>query len=395
MNRLEEKKWLKHLAKGRTFIYYPTRKREETLETLVGDIHSRIFKGSSSDLVRCLFRSVKMSKTEIKKLKEIIKLYPYSPDAKYLIVQIKFQNGQKKKAITDLVDLIKDSGEYYGKTLIDPELGPFMDHIQPQLKKLYEEAKDSAETVLKQAEEEMSRFTETLGEEAEKSDSIQSLWKKTRDLFKLDSYLGYLECAKSSSMIIRHCREYVAGRRRKVEKLIANLNARCSEYLDYTKKFPYKKYSHPVHETLRSFQKNIDQAGRKARSDTPSNVVEAFNQVLTLADQLEEMPTKLSNLENIRKSYLFISSFFKFNILLQSINVVIGIILFPLIIHYLQFIFPKLESVNQKLRVSKSEDASSRNQSSDEGKIFKETNSNVSSIASLNVNETNSGLVRI
>ena len=72
MNRLEEKKWLKHRARGRTFLYYPTRNRDETLETLVGDVHRRVFNGSSSDLVRCLFKSVKISKAEIQILKEII-----------------------------------------------------------------------------------------------------------------------------------------------------------------------------------------------------------------------------------------------------------------------------------------------------------------------------------
>jgi BlaI family penicillinase repressor len=73
MNRLEKKKWLKHRVAGRTFLYAPTRKRDKTLETLVGDIHNRFFKGSSSDLVRCLFKSVKVSKAEIEKLKEIIR----------------------------------------------------------------------------------------------------------------------------------------------------------------------------------------------------------------------------------------------------------------------------------------------------------------------------------
>jgi BlaI family transcriptional regulator, penicillinase repressor len=73
MNRLEQKKWLKHRSVGRTFLYSPTRKRDKTLETLVGDIHNRLFKGSSSDLVRCLFKSVKVSKTEIQKLKELIR----------------------------------------------------------------------------------------------------------------------------------------------------------------------------------------------------------------------------------------------------------------------------------------------------------------------------------
>jgi predicted transcriptional regulator len=73
MNRLEQKKWLTHRVEGRTFLYSPTRKRDKTLETLVGDIHDRFFKGSSSDLVRCLFKSVKVSKAEIEKLKEIIR----------------------------------------------------------------------------------------------------------------------------------------------------------------------------------------------------------------------------------------------------------------------------------------------------------------------------------
>jgi len=73
MNRLEHKRWLKHRVVGRAFLYSPTRKRDKTLETLLGDIHDRFFQGSSSDLVRCLFKSVKVSKTEIEKLKEIIR----------------------------------------------------------------------------------------------------------------------------------------------------------------------------------------------------------------------------------------------------------------------------------------------------------------------------------
>ena len=72
MNRLEEKKWLRHRVSGRTFLYSATRKKDETLESFVGDIHRRVFQGSSSELVRCLFKSVKVSKAEIQKLKEII-----------------------------------------------------------------------------------------------------------------------------------------------------------------------------------------------------------------------------------------------------------------------------------------------------------------------------------
>lgn len=73
MNRLEDKKWLQHRKQGRTFFYYPTRKRDQTLESIVEEVHGRFFKGSRTDLVQCLFRSQKISKSEIRKLKEIIK----------------------------------------------------------------------------------------------------------------------------------------------------------------------------------------------------------------------------------------------------------------------------------------------------------------------------------
>lgn len=283
------------------------------------------------------------------KLKEIISLYPYSPDAKYLSVQIKLQKGQNKRAIAELTLLIKDVGEYYGKALIDPELGSFMKVVQPQLKKLYAEAKESAYEIMPQAEEEMTQFAEMFGDEAQNADSIQSLWKKTKDLFKLDSYLGYMDCAKSSTMIIKHCKEYVSNRRIKVEKMLNSLDKRCSGYLIYTKKYPFKKYSQSVHETLRSFQRELDQAKRKLYAEAPRNVLKAFNQVVKLSEQIEEIPPKIKKLENIQKTIHFLSSFFKSNLILQTINLLLGIVLLPLAAHYLLFISPKMNTFNNNL----------------------------------------------
>jgi hypothetical protein len=150
-------------------------------------------------------------------------------------------------------------------------------------------------------------------------------------------------------MIIQHCKEYVSNRRMKVEKRLDNLHKRCSEFLDYTKKFPYKKHSNPVHETLRSFQKELDQARRNAHAEEPRKVMEAVDQIEQLSVRIEEIPPKLNNLETIRKSIQFFASFFKSNLLLQSVNLLIGIIFFPLIIHYLLFVFPKLDAINHNL----------------------------------------------
>lgn len=73
MNRLEEKKWLTHRVKGRTFCYRATSKREIMQKGTIRDLHAHLFSGSCEDLVRCLFESVELTQEDIQKLRQLIK----------------------------------------------------------------------------------------------------------------------------------------------------------------------------------------------------------------------------------------------------------------------------------------------------------------------------------
>ena len=75
MTRLEEKGWLIHRKESRTFYYRATRGRKEVSAEITADINTRIFDGSYTDLVKCLFQSSKISHQEIKRIRKILDEY--------------------------------------------------------------------------------------------------------------------------------------------------------------------------------------------------------------------------------------------------------------------------------------------------------------------------------
>ena len=72
MERLEEKGWLAHRDEGRSFVYRATRGREQTNVEIVRDMSDRVFQGSTTDLVRTLLGSSRISPDEIKRLRDLL-----------------------------------------------------------------------------------------------------------------------------------------------------------------------------------------------------------------------------------------------------------------------------------------------------------------------------------
>ena len=75
MNRLEEYGWLKHRKDGRTFYYSAVIKKQKTRRDIVNDLKNRVFDGSSTELVKCLFDNSKVTPQEIKELRELLNRY--------------------------------------------------------------------------------------------------------------------------------------------------------------------------------------------------------------------------------------------------------------------------------------------------------------------------------
>ena len=75
MNRLEEYGWLKHRKEGRTFYYTAVIEKQETRRDIVMDIKERVFSGSPTELVKCLFDSSDLKPEDIKELRQLLDRY--------------------------------------------------------------------------------------------------------------------------------------------------------------------------------------------------------------------------------------------------------------------------------------------------------------------------------
>ncbi|MHC4619047.1 MAG: BlaI/MecI/CopY family transcriptional regulator [Planctomycetota bacterium] len=72
MQKLEKAGWLTHRADGKTYVYLPTRTREQAGASSVRDFMQRMFDGSAVLMFQHLIRDGKLSDAELDKLRKMI-----------------------------------------------------------------------------------------------------------------------------------------------------------------------------------------------------------------------------------------------------------------------------------------------------------------------------------
>jgi len=72
MQKLEKAGWLRHRAKGKVYIYFPTRSREEAGSTSVLKFVERMFDGDAVLMFQHLMREGKLSDKELVELRKTI-----------------------------------------------------------------------------------------------------------------------------------------------------------------------------------------------------------------------------------------------------------------------------------------------------------------------------------
>lgn len=72
MTRLEEKGWLGHEENGAAFVYFPRRRREATLRSMVAALVDTAFAGSADSLVMALIEGRGVSEAEAARIREMI-----------------------------------------------------------------------------------------------------------------------------------------------------------------------------------------------------------------------------------------------------------------------------------------------------------------------------------
>ncbi len=72
LRRLEKKGYLKHRAKGKAYVFYPSAKREAVITRSVNDFLGRLFGGDPIPLMHYLAEHGKITAEDIEALKRLI-----------------------------------------------------------------------------------------------------------------------------------------------------------------------------------------------------------------------------------------------------------------------------------------------------------------------------------
>ena len=280
-----------------------------------------------------------------KKIKKIFLLYPQCLEAIYQNILFKFRKGLGKDALSELIKFIKKQPEYYVNALIDPELAPFNDIIHPELKRLFDQAKEEANEIMPKAQEELERIKRIIGEEEKEIEQAQSIWSKIKELSKTDSYLGYTDITHYAHSIISIAGVSIKERTKKIYEILYELNHRCREYLLFINNFPYKNLVSSPYKSIKLIQAKINEIKTIVKTlDTPDGFRKSFSDAEGISKDLDKVNSQLKRLGNIRKIFYFLSKFFKKSLIFQLSSLVIGLILFPVVMHYLILVMPELDS---------------------------------------------------
>jgi hypothetical protein len=231
-------------------------------------------------------------------IKKILHLSRFCHEAVFQDIIFEFKEGKEALALRHLIGFIRKNREYYVNALIDPELADFNEIIHPKLKAMFEEAKAEAQLIAQKAEEELKNLEKMLGEEEKEVIEAQYLWNKIVELFKIDSYLVYLDIIQYSGSIIKIGSNYAEERRRKLLKIFDKLKHRIDKSLVFINNFPYRSLSSPVKEQLYSIRTTYDKIWNLFQSQFPNQSSEIFSFLEELAVKINKIELKLKKLES-------------------------------------------------------------------------------------------------
>ncbi len=283
------------------------------------------------------------------KIREILHIHPSCPDARYQRILYRFHNGQHKRALAELTKLIFEQKEFYLRAMIDPELAPFSNIVDKRLQKLFDETQERADHLFPIADSEKKRLEALLGHEALADKQMQLLWKKTQAVLNSESYFGYLDAIKTFSMVINRCLMAITNWKKMIGKRLSRLRDQLQILMTFVGNYPYRSLTLGIRRQLQMVQKELESIEEIVIVEAVEKFKEAYSQAAELSSQLEGILPWLKWLYIIRKSAYFLDSFLKVSVTLQTINLLVGIILLPVVSHYVVVVFPELQALNQDL----------------------------------------------
>lgn len=272
-------------------------------------------------------------------IRDILIIDPYCLEAIYYDVILKLRKGKESEALSQLLKLIDQDREYYINALIDPDLAQFSEIVHPELKGLFDRAKDEALGIFHEAEKEYDKLEKILDEK--EIEEAGSLWSNIKELSKKDGYFVYLDIIYYGKSFISMSRNSIEKRRKEILEALYGLTRRLEKYLVFAGKYRYRSLISAPDQQLTRVQTKIAQTRDMARSDVPEEFRRSPDRLGELAAELDQIQSKLKRLETVQLVILFLTRFFKKSLAFQAVVVFLAIIVLPVAVYYANFVLPK------------------------------------------------------
>lgn len=281
--------------------------------------------------------------------RKIIRLSPHCPEAHYLDIVIQFQTNDKTVALHQLGKLVKANREYYLIALIDPQLAHFSEDIQMKLETLFIEAREKAIRILPESKKELDRFESIMGTGSKEISEAKSLLSKIEDLMRTDSFFGYLDVIHYGNSLINQSHRSIEGRKKKLTGSIWDLEQRLKRCIKSVQELAFKSLSEPVAQTIKRFQEKLNKAKDQPDSFDSEYYKNELKKLEIFSSKLIKIESRLERLKRVSHIMLFSLKFLKKTMILQGANLLLALVLFPILTHYLSFAVPSLEITPQNI----------------------------------------------
>ncbi|MBN1842893.1 MAG: hypothetical protein JW883_11510 [Deltaproteobacteria bacterium] len=272
-------------------------------------------------------------------IRDILIIDPHCVEAIYYDVIFKLRAGKESEALSQLVKLINQDREYYINALIDPDLAPFSAVVHPELKDIFDGAKDEALGIFHKAEKEYDKLERILDEK--EIVEAASLWSDIKELSEKDGYFAYLDIVHYGKFLISMSRRSIEEKRNEIFEALHGLTRRVEKYLVFASNYRYRSLISGPYQKLARVQTKIAHTRDMARSDVPEEFRRSPDRLGELGDELDQIQSKLKRLEAVQLVILFLTRFVKKSLVFQAAIVFLAIIVFPVAVYYANFVLPK------------------------------------------------------
>lgn len=276
-------------------------------------------------------------------VRKILHIESACQEARYMDVLFRLRKGSHADGLRRLLNLIEINRKFFIVALIDPELADYRKRIHPELEKILKKAQDQAYMLISKAEEEMERITSLLGGEESELKRAKSYYDKVKEISSNESYFGFLDIFYYSTLIIQIARKSSDNARKELHTAHSTLKNRHEESARFVEGYPYKSLLGSLTQDIAVTGKQVERIRDVIRGNLLERFTESLNLAGELAEVMDRIEQRISRLENLRRWVRFGVDFCKTALLMQGAVVLISLLLFPVVGHYLNFLIPEFK----------------------------------------------------